>query len=84
MPRPSTLRLIRNAAALAAASPTLFWLRLELEECRALQTERPLLGVRRAESAGECVFQKLLFIPVEVHNTKLCAWGEEDSGGHVL
>ena len=26
---------------------------------------------------------KLLFITA-VPNTKLCAWGEEDSGGHVL
>jgi hypothetical protein len=25
----------------------------------------------------------LLFITAE-HSTKLCAWGEEDSGGHVL
>ena len=30
--------------------------------------------------AEACVF---LFITV-VPNTKLCAWGEEDSGGHVL
>jgi hypothetical protein len=28
-------------------------------------------------------FIKLLFITA-VPNTKLCAWGEEDSGGHVL
>jgi hypothetical protein len=27
--------------------------------------------------------QSLLFITA-VPNTKLCAWGEEDSGGHVL
>jgi hypothetical protein len=28
-------------------------------------------------------FEKLLFITA-APNTKLCAWGEEDSGGHVL
>jgi hypothetical protein len=42
MPQPSTLRLIRNAAALAAASPTLlFRVRFQrLVECRALETKR--------------------------------------------
>jgi hypothetical protein len=29
------------------------------------------------------LYQLLLFITA-VPNTKLCAWGEEDSGGHVL
>ena len=27
---------------------------------------------------------KLLLFITAVPNTKLCAWGEEDSGGHVL
>jgi hypothetical protein len=33
---------------------------------------------RRAEACVVCVF--ITAVP----NTKLCAWGEEDSGGHVL
>jgi hypothetical protein len=37
MPQPSTLRLILNAAALVAASPTLLSLQ-RLVECRALET----------------------------------------------
>ncbi len=53
MLQPWTLRLTRNAAALAAASPTLLF------------------------------FGGSLFITA-VPNTKLCSWGEEDSGGHVL
>ena len=35
----------------------------------------------RAKSGRLC--QLLLFITA-VPNTKLCVWGEEDSGGHVL
>jgi hypothetical protein len=32
----------------------------------------------RLEEANVCVF--ITVVP----NTKLCAWGEEDNGGHVL
>jgi hypothetical protein len=43
--------------------------------------ERGQLGAQRASGGRVCV--QLLFISA-VPNTKLCAWGEEDSGGHVL
>ena len=36
------------------------------------------LGSGTREEPGVCVFI------TSVPNTKLCAWGEEDSGGHVL
>jgi hypothetical protein len=32
---------------------------------------------------GACIVILCVFITT-VPNTKLCAWGEEDSGGHVL
>jgi hypothetical protein len=74
MTHPSTLRLILNAAALAAASPTLFLQRLV--ECRALETKR--VRVVEFQSPFQCVFSTALPI------AKLFAWGGGDSGGHVL
>jgi hypothetical protein len=49
MQQPSTLRLIHNAAALAAASPTLLF---GVVECRALETERVRLVALRQHSSG--------------------------------
>ncbi len=40
-------------------------------------------AVREGGGIGGHVLRELLFIAA-VPNTKLCAWGEEDSGGHVL
>jgi hypothetical protein len=52
-------------------------------------TSRGLCGLgcpsRTSERGGEgdCVKGHVCVFITAVPNTKLCAWGEEDSGGHV-
>jgi hypothetical protein len=42
-----------------------------------------LAKLQEAKNAAAAVEGVCVFITA-VPNTKLCAWGEEDSGGHVL
>jgi hypothetical protein len=42
-----------------------------------------MFRVKSHVQSGTCMFHMYVFI-TGVPNTKLCAWGEEDSGGHVL
>ena len=65
MPQPSTLSLIRNAAALVAASPTLLQ---RLEECRALEMERVRLVALRWHASGSEV---RLGLPVGLYSSSL-------------
>jgi hypothetical protein len=65
---------------------------LELERKAAAMAARSLSCVVHTGNQGlvECIFRAsvavvvLCLLPTAVPNTKLCAWGEEDSGGHVL
>jgi hypothetical protein len=42
-------------------------------------------SVLRFLGSGRGFFERILCVFITaVPNTKLCAWGEEDSGGHVL
>ena len=38
----------------------------------------------RGVCVGGAVYYRVCVFITAVPNTKLCAWGEEDSGGHVL